>query len=29
MPYGIQIMADRFKEDKMFAFAKFIEEIKK
>jgi aspartyl-tRNA(Asn)/glutamyl-tRNA(Gln) amidotransferase subunit A len=29
MPYGIQIMADRFNEDKMFAFAKFIEEIKK
>ena len=29
MPYGIQIMADRFKEDKMFAFAKIIEEIKK
>jgi aspartyl-tRNA(Asn)/glutamyl-tRNA(Gln) amidotransferase subunit A len=29
MPYGIQIMADRFNEDKMFAFAKFIEETKK
>ena len=29
MPYGIQIMADRFKEDKMFEFAKIIEEIKK
>jgi len=28
MPYGIQIMADRLKEDKMFAFAKLIEELK-
>jgi aspartyl-tRNA(Asn)/glutamyl-tRNA(Gln) amidotransferase subunit A len=29
MPYGIQIMADRFNEEQMFEFAKIIEEIKK
>jgi aspartyl-tRNA(Asn)/glutamyl-tRNA(Gln) amidotransferase subunit A len=27
MPYGIQIMSNRFKEDKLFNFAKFVEEI--
>ena len=27
MPYGIQIMSNRFEEDKLFNFAKFVEEI--
>jgi aspartyl-tRNA(Asn)/glutamyl-tRNA(Gln) amidotransferase subunit A len=27
MPYGIQIMSNRFEEDKLFNFAKFLEEI--
>jgi aspartyl-tRNA(Asn)/glutamyl-tRNA(Gln) amidotransferase subunit A len=29
MPYGIQVMADRFREDKLFEFIKVIEEINK
>ena len=27
MPYGVQIMSNRFEEDKLFNFAKFVEEI--
>ena len=29
MPYGIQVMADRFREDKLFEFIKVIEEVNK
>lgn len=29
MPYGIQVMADRFREDKLFEFIKVIEDVNK
>ena len=29
MPYGIQIMSNRFEEDQLFNFAKYVEEINK